>query len=302
MRLLAASLAAVVLLAHVPALAQATEQYKAALKLENAGDLVGALAGFEAIPAAKRDFNTRLHIAGCKKKLGRLLDAEKEYESIRTDPKADPATVDTAASDLEDLRTRIPKLIVKTSAATSGVTVTVDAKETKTPTTLSLDPGAHSIVATRNGAQVFKRDVNLAESTTIEVEVDAPAAASAPVVTTAPAVTTTPAKDETPVPASSSQKTWGYVSLGAGGVFLLGAGGSYLLSSKAYDDYQASCGPTICTRDQSSVRTWETMTIVSGVTAVVAIGVGVTLLVTAPKDNAVQVKASLGGVSLEGRF
>lgn len=113
MRRCARILAIAVLLASTSATAKPAaidKQYKAALKLENSGDLAGALAAFEAIPAEQRDYNTKLHIAGCKKKLGRLLDAEKDYEAIRTDPKADTATVETAASDLEDLRGRIPKI------------------------------------------------------------------------------------------------------------------------------------------------------------------------------------------------
>lgn len=33
------------------------KEYKAAVKLENAGDLMGALAAFEAIPEDKRDYD-----------------------------------------------------------------------------------------------------------------------------------------------------------------------------------------------------------------------------------------------------
>lgn len=61
------------LFATVPAMAAKAyaydKQYKAAVKQENSGDLVGALAAFEAIPEASRDYNTKLHIAGCRKKL-----------------------------------------------------------------------------------------------------------------------------------------------------------------------------------------------------------------------------------------
>lgn len=301
MRSLSTSLALALLLAHVPAAhAQGIEpQYKAALKLENAGDVVGALAAFEAIPAEKRDFNTRLHIAGCKKKLGRLLEAERDYEAIRTDPKADPATVDTAASDLEDLRPRIPKLVVKLSAATSGVDVTIDGHDAKPPTTVTVNPGAHSVVATRDGKQVFKRDVTLAESTTIEVEVDAPAPASAPIVAAPPAPVT---KDVAPA-SSSSQRTWAYAALGAGAAFGLAAGGAWLLSGSAADDYAQSCGPRSCDESKAdAVRRWETLSFVGAGIAIVGVGVGVTLLMTSPKEPSVTMKASTNGVWLEARF
>ncbi|MBI2394312.1 MAG: hypothetical protein HYV09_32370 [Deltaproteobacteria bacterium] len=301
MRLLAALLASVLIVGSLPAYGQTIEQqYKTGVKLENAGDLVGALAAFESIPAAKRDFNARLHIASCKKKLGRLLEAEADYEAIRTDPKADPPTVDTAASDLEDLRPRIPKLVLKLSKATSGVKVTVDGKEATAPSTVRLNPGMHSVVAARGDAQVFKRDVTLAESTTIEVEVDAPAPASAPVVVATPSVA--PKTDDTA--SGSAQRTWGWISIGTGAVFAVGAVGAWAYSGSLADKYLECTGrPESCDESKrDSVRTWETLSAVSAGVAIVGVGVGVTLLLTAPKANAVTVKAGLGGLSFEGRF
>lgn len=310
MRALSALLALSLVLGSVPASAQTPEQkYKSGVKLENSGDLVGALAAFESIPAEKRDFNARLHIASCKKKLGRLLEAEQDYEAIRTDPKADKPTVETAASDLEDLRPRIPKLVVKLSAATSNVKVSIDGHEAKAPTTVAVNPGTHSVIATRGDSQVFKRDVTLAESTTIEVEVDAPAPASAPVVApvATPAVAST-TKDEPT--SSSSQKTWGWVSIGAGAAFAAGAIGAWAYSGSISDDYLTECraNPDTCDKSkESSARTWETMSFVSGGLAVVAVGVGVTLLVTAPKspEKSVALRPTFGAVNgfvLSGAF
>lgn len=307
MRFLSGLLALSLLLGSVPASAQTPEQtYKSALKLENSGDVVGALAAFESIPVAKRDFNARLHIAGCKKKLGRLLEAEQDYEAIRTDPKADKPTSDTAASDLEDLRPRIPKLVVKLSAATSNVKVTIDGHEAKVPATVAVNPGTHSVVATRGDSQVFKRDVTLSESTTIEVEVDAPPPASAPVVAAPAPTTAAPAKDVGS--ASSSQKTWGWIGVGTGVAFAAGAVGSWVYSGKLGDEYLTECRatPDKCDKTkESSTRTWETMSFVSGGLAVVALGVGVTLLVTAPKgapERAVAVRPTLGGFVITGAF
>lgn len=150
-------------------------KYAGAVKMENSGDLVGALATFESIPKESRDFDTRLHIAGCKKKLGRLLEAQQDYESIRTDPKADAPTRDTAASDLEDLGGRIPKVRVTVSERSSGVFVTLDGHETTTPATVLVNPGPHVVVAKRGPSIVFERTVDVAEATTINIEVDAPA-------------------------------------------------------------------------------------------------------------------------------
>jgi hypothetical protein len=300
MRPVAALLSLSLLLSNVPAFGQG-DAYKTGVKLENSGDLVGALAAFESIGVEKRDFNARLHIASCKKKLGRLLEAERDYEAIRTDPKADPATVETAASDLEDLRPRIPKLVVKLSAATKDVKVSIDGHDAKVPTTVTVNPGTHSIIATRGDAQVFKRDVTMAESTTIEVEVDAPAAASAPVSVAPP--TTDPAK-AADTGTGSSQRTWGWVGIGAGAVFAVGAIGAWAYSGKLGDDYLEKCrtSPPCNKSDESNVRTWETLSYVGAGVAIAAAGVGVTLLLTAPNEKSVAVKASANGFYLVGEF
>jgi len=300
MRPVTALLALSLVLSNAPAFAQ--DAYKQGVKLENAGDLVGALAAFESIPVEKRDFNARLHIAGCKKKLGRLLESERDYEAIRTDPKADSATIETAASDLEDLRPRIPKLVVKLSAATKDVKVAIDGHEAKVPTTVNVNPGTHSVVATRGDAQVFKRDVTMSESTTIEVEVDAPAAAGAPVVADGPKTATTTTTD---TPHSSSQKTWGWVGVGAGAVFLVGGGGAWLYSGTLASDYKSECTgktSTSCDEKRDSVRTWETLSTVSLALGVVSVGVGVTLLLTAPKEKTVALRATPNAVFLVGEF
>ena len=80
---LAIGMAAVLGLATPRALAAPTSDkaYKAAVKLEASGDVTGALAAFEAIPVVQRDFPTRLHIASCKYKLNRLLEAEADWVS-----------------------------------------------------------------------------------------------------------------------------------------------------------------------------------------------------------------------------
>lgn len=279
------------------ALCAPPDAYKKGVKLETAGDLVGALASFESIAVEKRDYNTKLHIASCKKKLGRMLEAEKDYEAIRTDPKADSATVDTAASDLEDLRSRIPKLVVKLTPATRDVAVTIDGQEAKLPVTMPVNPGLHSVVATRGGDVVFKRDVTLSESTTIEVQVDAPA----PSVVTAP-IAHPPETPPPPAP-SSSQRTWGWIGLGTGVVVGGAALGAWLYSGSLASSYLADCAAGPCDKSRETpIRTWETVSFVSAGVAVVAAGVGVTLLLTAPKEKPVAVTATTNGLYLVGSF
>lgn len=164
------------------------KQYKAAVKLESSGDVASALAAFEAIPPEQRDYNTLLHIAGCKKKLGRLLDAEQAYEAIRTDPKADIATVETAASDLEDVRSRIPRLRIRLTPGTTGVVVTVDGVAVTPPLEHRTNPGEHAVVTKRGELVVHERRVVVQEAVAIDVEIDAPVNTPAPRPSAAPVV------------------------------------------------------------------------------------------------------------------
>jgi hypothetical protein len=287
--------------------------YKEAVKLESDGDVVGALAKFESIPEAKRDFLVRLHIASCKHKLGRFLASQRDLEGILADPKVDAATRETAQSDLDDLRARTPKVSLRVSPATTGVVVTLDGEVVAAPAGRALDPGAHVVIATRDGTQVFKRELQLTEATAIDVEIDAPTARTTP---PAP-VTANPTPIAPPVVGTSGSglRTTGWILVAVGGVAGLGAAGAWWQSSSAYDDWKASCGLTGCDDDKASrVRTWDRTKVVGAGLAVVAVGVGVTLLVAAPNGSGVgekppaaslSVRATSGaitGVVLEGRF
>lgn len=214
--------------------AQPADPYKTAVKLENAGSIVDALATFESIPLEKRDYNAKLHIASCKRKLGRLLEAERDYEAIRTDPKADPPTIETAASDLEDLRPKIPKIRVALSSATTNVKVTVDGAEIATPTIVPVNPGAHAIVATRAAKEVFKRELNIAEGTTLDVEIDAPAALPAAPAQTSekPSSAYVLGKGAADQPSTPFTRTLGLV---IGGVGLVAIGGGIFFAVRATD-------------------------------------------------------------------
>jgi hypothetical protein len=286
--------------------------YKEAVKLESDGDVVGALAKFESIPEAKRDFLVRLHIASCKHKLGRFLASQRELEGILADPKVDAATRETAQSDLDDLRARTPKVSLRVSAATTGVVVTLDGEVVTPPTGRTLDPGVHVVIATREGTQVFKRELQLTEATSIDVEIDAPAARAASPGPAAP--TPTPIAPASVAP-GSGLRTTGWILIAVGGVAGLGAAGAWWQSNSAYDDWRASCGLTGCDDDKASrVRTWDRAKVVGAGVAVVAMGVGVTLLVAAPSGGgareqpaaaSLSVRATTGavtGLTLEGRF
>ncbi len=74
--------------AGAPSSASCQRDYKDAVKLESAGEVVRALAGLEAIPECARDYDTELHITSCKRKLGRLKEAARDYIAIGADTRA----------------------------------------------------------------------------------------------------------------------------------------------------------------------------------------------------------------------
>jgi hypothetical protein len=307
---LAAVLVATMLGVSAAAAPSEASTYREGVKRENEGDVVGALGTFESIPAPKRDFLVRLHIASCKRKLRRFLASARDLETIIADPSADAATKETAQSDLDDLHARTPNVTVHLSSTTRDVTVSLDGEPIAPPLSRALDPGTHVVIATRGGTQVFKREVDLAESTTVDVEIHAPiVVASTPSPT--PSTNTPTTKNDVPphVGEDGTQRTVGWTLVGVGGVVALGAVGAWWQSNVAYDDYRASCGFTGCDPDKRArVETWDRWKVVGTGVAIAAVGVGVMLIVTSPPEKAapsVSVKATAGAVTgfqIEGRF
>jgi hypothetical protein len=295
--------------------------YKQGVKQQNAGDAAAALATFESIPPAARHWDTRLHIAACKQRLGRYLDAARDLEDLIAEAQASKlpagekeALVDTAQSDLDLVHEQTPKITVRLSARTAGVVTTVDGSIVTPPATVSVDPGTHIVSATRAGAVVFRKDVDLAPAQSVQVEVDAlsPAKGDTP----APAAEGPPpaATVATPQVEESPSRLPGWIALGAGAVFAGGAVVSILQRNSAANDLATSCGrdPRLagappadpdraaiwpCDADaQASADRWQTIGIVSGALAAVSIGVGVYFLVR-PGPSSPRVTARAGATS-----
>jgi hypothetical protein len=281
------ALAALLILCSATSVAAApstTEQkYKAAVKLENSGNVVDALAAFEALPV--KDFNARLHIASCKRKLGRMLDAARDYESIRDDSTADSATKDTAASDLDVLRAATPKL--KITAVQSDLTVSVDGSAVKVPGEHLVDPGTHSVTATRAGTIVFERKVPLAESTSMDVVVDVPLPAAT--VVAPPPVVAPVASDP---PASDWKRPVGFV-VGGIGIAALGVATFSALrigSLERERDDLAATGDAAAFDRANDARTMQTIGRIALGVGLVGLGVGTYLVLATPKEKAVAVR------------
>ncbi len=351
MRRLARPLALLLALSHAaplfaapppaPAIASpaaVTKQYKLGVRLQAAGKVAEALAAFESIHVSQRTFTTRLYIAECKQRLGRVREAERELESVVAEAAGEPAMRSTAESDLASLRQHAPKISLRLTPKTVGVSVTLDTEPVAAPSTVIVDPGPHVIVARREGAIVFRKDVLAEADRDVPIDVDAPplvitavVAPALPIATAdaspsdaskaTPPTRTSPTAPSTPPPAipaapeNRPSALPAYLSLAVGGVF---AGTSIFALTKRNDSiasYKESCDRVPLDCDPSlatEARRWEAGAWVSAGAAVVAIGIGTTLLIVRGKDPAghattssLSLGARLGArsmVQLEGRF
>ncbi len=117
---------------------------------------------------------------------------------------------------------------------------------------------------------------------------DAPAPAPGP--TTPAPVAAPPPAAPTPAPAPAAEphrsRLPAYIVLGVGGLAVGGALVTGIIAKGKYDDAKSSCSPACSDAELSSSRSLAlTSTILTGV-AVVAAGVGITLLLTSPAQPA----------------
>lgn len=279
-------------------------KYSDGVKKQNAGEYAVALATFESIPVNDRSYDTRLHIATCKAKLGRLLDAAADLEDIIALAKSDKlpgtqreAIIDTAKSDLDELLLETPRLSISSTPRSTNISATLDGAALTLPADRALDPGLHVLVATREGKEVFRKEVTLERRAKQTVEIDVAPPAS-PIVVEAPKAIAP--RDE----ARSSAPVIGYVVLAGGVAFGAVAVGGFVARGAAYDEYKATCDtPAGCDADlRAPVRKWEAISFTSAGLAVVGIGVGIYLLTKPRSTSSVAVNIGPSSLQLIARF
>lgn len=279
-------------------------KYSLGVKKQNGGEFAVALASFESIPVADRSYDTRLHIASCKARLGRMMDAVAELEEIVRLAKSDQlspsdrdAIVDTAKSDLQQLQLEAPHLSVTITARSTGLVVRVDGVAVNPPVDAMLDPGAHVVTAFRDAEEVFKRDVAAERHGKYVIEID-----NAPVVTTAPLPQVD--KPAVVVEPSPGPPVTAYLAVGAG--VALGALSlvGFTSRGRAYDDYKASCDMRSGCDDglRSTVSTWQTVGFASAAISVASLGVGIYLFAKPRQAATAALTVTPSSVSLIARF
>jgi hypothetical protein len=253
----------------------------------------------------------RLLQAQALDKLGRLVQAAERYEQVRRAklgpdaPEAFAKAVATAELELPALRKRIPRLVVNVVGGGSQAAVELDGSPV--PAALigierPVDPGPHTIVA-RRGSLRTERSVTLAEGAREVVVLELPVAAGQD---------GSPRSSDSVQSDGSTQRTLGWVSLGVG-VAGIATGATFaLIASGKRSDLDSVCDDSRCPAaaqdDIDAFGRARTLSFVGYGVGIVGVGLGATLLLTAPSDRREQAAAAiapfvgLASAGLRGSF
>ena len=259
------------------------------LELEASTQWHDARLKFEEVGKVRMTPEVRFHIALCEEHEGLLLESLRDFETAEADAKAEgkTAVMKEAPEHATAIKPRIPKLKLKVPNDVEGVTLTLDgnAVDPKNEDELPIDPGAHKIEASAEGRLPFSAELTLAEGESKTVTVKLPTAAAAGPKDEPPAP---PVEEAKPVVIERKTSALAYVALGVGAVGLIGAGVFYAKRGAIKSDLEGACDADLrCKPDRQddidSGRRYTTLTNVFGAVGIVGVGVGVYLLVSAPK-------------------
>lgn len=237
-----------------------------------------------------------MNVAECEEHAGHLAAAwEHWHESldqlVRTHD--DRATV--ARSKAEALEGRVPRLTIHLSPGSSGAHVTrdgVDIGSASLGIPLPVDPGSHELTVALANHETSRRLVALEEGQSVDVSLE-PGPLSVPPVSAVP----------TP---RNPRRTWGFVSLGAGGAGLVVAVASAIVVAHEKGVVDEYCGTNKSCSSMgfdaaATGKTWVAVNMASSIFTVVAGGTGLTLVLTSRFGTTMVTPASVqgrGGISL----
>lgn len=286
----------------------------AGVEAYQASDYVAASQRLEKAYQALKVPSLGLWSARALAKLNKVVEAAERYQELARleitggDRAVQQQAQADAATELEQLASQIPNLLVKLKGTnTDGASVTVDGAVVA-PALIGenrpINPGKHEVRVSRAGKTVSAEVVvALGETKTVELEVpDAPSAAGP----TAPAQANA---DVAPSKPSSTRRTVGYVALGVGGAGLVVGGiASALAIGKRGDiNDNPNCRDNVCRPSESdlvdSYGTWRTVSSVGLIGGVALAGVGVVLVLTAPKHaEQTSLRVGPGSVTFSREF
>jgi hypothetical protein len=264
-RILAASLAlSLIVGSTMPALAQPTDSkvlagqlFEQARDLAKAGKWAEACPIFEASLRYDAALGTRLNLATCYEKTGRLATAWALFRDVAGLARGagDSARERYALEQATALQPRLPRLLIAgPTNPPTGLTVQRDGQPfdlATLGTPLYVDPGLHEVTASAPGFEPFKATITVdegkIESVVIRKLTPDKAQAAAP----------PPQRADSKPPASrpASGRTRKLIALGlaGGGVLLAGTGLVFGIRARStYADARALCGASLmCETDES---------------------------------------------------
>jgi hypothetical protein len=281
-----------------------------------------------------RTVGTLMNTADCHEKLGKIATAWGEWGSAYDWLKRDGDKRTSYAEQRKNALTpRLPKLQISVTGAASSLEVYRGTTKVDPATynlALPVDPGPHTITV-RRGAEVLKEErVEASEGATATTSLDLEAIekAAPPPPPTGPTPGATGPTPPPPPPPSGSQRSTAFIvgGIGVGVLAIGGALGLAALGSMSAAKKPDACIGIYCSPDGiDAVERAQTLAEVGqwvGLGGVVMIGIGATLLFTAPsaaapaKTGAPGAKPKIlagahvgpwvgpsgAGVSLEGRL
>jgi hypothetical protein len=296
-------------------LATARTLFASALKDEEDKHFDVALEKFRRVQTVKDTAPVRYRIGSCLEGLGKLKLAVAAYEGAAQLGEADPQSAEVVSASRErvaELRARMPELTIRLAAnALAGAEVELDHEkvpERMLEQPIPLDPGPHEVSASAEGAIPFRTELTLTDGARVSLVIPLepsdgksdrhPHGSDDPLVTT-----------------SSSRRTWGWITLGTGGVLLAGAGVVFLLRQRDIATLDDACPAGACPRSrESELTTVRNRALVEGPlsfvlagTGMFAAGVGAYLLLGAsPQPRTAVVggyfTGNAGGAQLSGAF
>lgn len=124
------------------------------------GSYVEALEKFRAAYARWANPKILLNVGTTLRQLGRYPEAADTYDAWLKDPAADPKRKDEVTGVLADLDAKVGKLAVDVKEGKARILVDGrDVGEAAPTRTLRVEPGSHSVVADREGADAISRTV-----------------------------------------------------------------------------------------------------------------------------------------------
>jgi hypothetical protein len=216
------------------------DMVKDAVALEKAGKCKDALSLLRQAAAIRETGEVLLNVGECQAQAGSLLEALKTWENAEDVARneKDKATQQQLSQRIEQLRARVPTILLRIPKDVTGPTVKIDdqpqpAERVTTP--ILVNPGEHTLTVTADGRETFTKKLSLAEHAGTVINV------------VMPKVGESPGPDEPVV----EQKPQPAVPLGswiAGGAAIVLAGGgvvSFVAAGSAAKDGQAQCAKMI---------------------------------------------------------